>query len=213
MNISPQAADKSLTAARESLASAARTLQELESKWSIPQTDPTGLVTRALQQTRETVEHLERLLIVAQASGSQDTAGTSNSSSDANSAALVLIVDDDPDGAFMLEQALAKGGYRTDVARDGLAGLARAKQPDVSLVLLDVMLPGLDGFEVCHRLRNEPATAKLPVIMISAKGREEDRATGLRLGANDYMAKPLRLAEVLEKVGSVLKESSRSTHG
>ncbi|MFP3853108.1 MAG: response regulator [Anaerolineales bacterium] len=118
----------------------------------------------------------------------------------------VLIVDDDPDGAFMLEQALIKGGYETEVAHDGLSGLAKARAQDIGLVLLDVMLPGIDGFEVCNRLRSEPATADLPIVMISAKSRPEDRETGLKLGANDYLSKPLRLAEVLEKTNELIRK-------
>lgn len=113
--------------------------------------------------------------------------------------AKILIVDDDPDGAFMLDQILTKNGYMTEVAYDGLSGLAKARGKDVGLVLLDVMLPGIDGFEVCNRLRSDPATENLPIVMISAKSRPEDVETGMRMGANDYMTKPLSLAEVLEK--------------
>lgn len=116
----------------------------------------------------------------------------------------VLIVDDDPDGAFMLDQVLAKGGYETLIVHDGLSGLRTAKQEPISLILLDVMLPGMDGFEVCRRLRSDPATSQVPIIMISAKSRPEDRETGLKMGANAYMSKPLRLAEVLDKVGELL---------
>ncbi|MDX1600162.1 MAG: response regulator, partial [Anaerolineales bacterium] len=116
----------------------------------------------------------------------------------------VLIVDDDPDGAFMLEQVLAKGGYETLLVHDGLSGLQKAKQEPVSLILLDVMLPGMDGFEVCRRLRSDSETADLPIIMISAKSRPEDRETGLKMGADEYMSKPLRLADVLDKVGELL---------
>lgn len=121
----------------------------------------------------------------------------------------VLIVDDDPDGAFMLEQVLVKGGYETEIAHDGLSGLAKAKSPDIGLVLLDVMLPGMDGFEVCHRLRSDGATAELPIVMISAKSRPEDKETGRRMGANAYMTKPLSLAEVLEKVADLILEAEQ----
>ncbi len=121
---------------------------------------------------------------------------------------MVLIVDDDPDGAFMIEQVLAKGGFRTEIAPDGLSGLARAKAEDVGLVLLDVMLPGMDGFEVCHRLRSDPATADLPIVMISAKSRPDDIDTGLRMGANAYLTKPLRLAEVVEQVKELMVNAS-----
>ena len=118
----------------------------------------------------------------------------------------VLIVDDDPDGAFMLDQALTKGGYLTEVAHDGLSGLAKARSEDIGLVLLDVMLPGIDGFEVCNRLRSDPKTRDLPIVMVSAKSRPEDQETGLRMGANDYLTKPLRLAQVLEKVNEFMNK-------
>ncbi len=121
-------------------------------------------------------------------------------STETKAAVTVLIVDDDTDGAFLLEQALHKGGYETLVAHDGLSGLKIAKSSEVSLVLLDVMLPGMDGFEVCRRLRAEPATSELPVIMISAKSRPEDRETGLKMGADAYMFKPIGLAELLDMV-------------
>lgn len=121
-------------------------------------------------------------------------------STDGEATATVLIVDDDTDGALLLEQALHKGEYETLVAHDGLTGLKLAKSTEVSLILLDVMLPGMDGFEVCRRLRAEPTTADLPIIMISAKSRPEDRETGLRMGANAYMHKPIRLGELLEMV-------------
>lgn len=118
----------------------------------------------------------------------------------------VLIVDDDTDGAFMLDQALTKGGYVTEVAHDGISGLAKARSADIGLVLLDIMLPGIDGFEVCNRLRSDPQTRDLPVVMISAKSRPEDQETGLRMGANDYLTKPLRLAEVLDKVSEFIEK-------
>lgn len=122
----------------------------------------------------------------------------------------VLIVDDDPDGTFMLEQVLSKGGYETESATDGLSGLNKAKAADIGLVLLDVMLPGMDGFEVCRRLRSDPATADLPILMISAKSRPEDREIGLRMGADEYLTKPLRLAQVLEKAEELMNKSRRT---
>lgn len=125
---------------------------------------------------------------------------------EATAKGTVLIVDDDPDGAQLLEQALIKNGYRTLVAHDGLSGLKMAGSPEVSIVLLDVMLPGLDGFEVCRRLRAEPASADLPIIMLSAKSRPEDREMGLKMGADQYLNKPVRLAEVLELVSAHIGE-------
>lgn len=120
--------------------------------------------------------------------------------------ARILVVDDDPDSAFMLEQAVIKAGYETVIAYDGLTALSRARDEHVVLVLLDVMLPGMDGYEVLRRLRSETATADLPIVMVSAKSRPEDIETGLRLGANEYLVKPLRLADVVACVRDQIGE-------
>lgn len=120
--------------------------------------------------------------------------------------ARILVVDDDPDSAFMLEQAVGKAGYATVTAYDGLAALSKARDDSVILVLLDVMLPGMDGYEVLRRLRAEPPTADLPIVMVSAKSRPEDIETGLRLGASEYLTKPLRLADVVESVRKLVGE-------
>lgn len=119
----------------------------------------------------------------------------------------ILIVDDDPDGAFLLEQVLLKAGYHVRIAGNGLEGLSLARQKGIALILLDVMLPGLDGFEVCHRLRDDPATAKTPIVMISAKSRPEDREMGLKLGANAYMTKPLGMNDVVQSVARFMKST------
>jgi CheY-like chemotaxis protein len=124
----------------------------------------------------------------------------------------VLIVDDDPDGAFLLEQVLVKAGFHVRIAGNGLEGLALARQSEVAVILLDVMLPGLDGFEVCHRLREDPATASTPIVMISAKSRPEDRAMGLKVGASEYMTKPLGMNEVVETVTRYMEMGKEGTH-
>jgi len=76
----------------------------------------------------------------------------------------------------------------------------------VDLVILDILLPGIDGFEVCHRLRSAPETASTPVIMVSAKSREEDRATALRIGADAYFGKPLGVAELMTAIENLLED-------
>lgn len=124
--------------------------------------------------------------------------------------AKVLVVDDDPDSAFMLEQAVSKAGYGTLTAYDGLTALSRARDEQVALILLDVMLPGMDGYEVLRRLRSEPATSDLPIVMVSAKSRPEDIETGLRLGADQYLTKPLRLADVVTCVRDLVGEPSET---
>jgi DNA-binding response OmpR family regulator len=103
----------------------------------------------------------------------------------------ILIIEDDPSVLKATSYILEKEGYQVLTAQDGLDGLKKAKQDNPDLLILDVMLPGIDGFEICHSLRNEPQTAELPIIMFSAKGQESDKATGLKVGANEYLVKPV----------------------
>jgi CheY-like chemotaxis protein len=117
---------------------------------------------------------------------------------------LILVVDDDPDGVILMDQFLSRSGYETVIARNGFEGLTMARNQQVGLVLLDVMLPGMDGFEVCQRLRETPATSTLPIVMISARGRMRDRASGLRVGANEYLTKPIELPQLKNTVEKFL---------
>lgn len=120
----------------------------------------------------------------------------------------VLVVDDDRSVARFLQDALETEGYQVMVAANGLQGLLSAQQEGPDLVILDVMLPGLDGFEVCHRLRSDPQTSHLPIIMYSGKGRENDRLTGEKVGANEYLIKPIDLEEILAKMESLLQSQT-----
>src|SRR3990172_6689741 len=88
--------------------------------------------------------------------------------------ATILVVEDDPDSGELMAQILEIEGYRVERAPSGLQALNKADSPAIDLILLDVMLPGVDGFEVCHRLRQEPATAKKPIVLVSAQGRRAD---------------------------------------
>lgn len=119
--------------------------------------------------------------------------------------ANILVVEDDPDSAELMSQILEIEGYRVKRSPSGLKALEQASNGDIDLILLDVMLPGVDGFEVCHRLRQEPPTASLPILMVSAKGRREDIDTGLRVGANAYMTKPLSRHDLLSTVKKLLE--------
>ncbi len=120
----------------------------------------------------------------------------------------ILVVDDNPQAATLLEYALQEEGYEAVKALNGLEGLKLAKTERVDLVILDILLPGIDGFEVCHRLRAAPETATTPVIMISAKAREEDRATALRIGADAYFGKPLGMSELMKAIENLLEEGN-----
>jgi two-component system phosphate regulon response regulator PhoB len=119
---------------------------------------------------------------------------------------LILVVDDEPDLVATLEYNLQREGFDTRRALDGNAALqeaARAPVPD--LVLLDLMLPGLSGLEVCRRLRAREATRDVPVIMLTARDAEVDRVVGFELGADDYVTKPFSVRELVLRVAAVLR--------
>jgi DNA-binding response OmpR family regulator len=116
----------------------------------------------------------------------------------------VLIVDDEPSIAMSLEFIMEKQGYETHVVGDGAEALRRIEEAPPDVVLLDVMLPTYDGFEVCRRIRERDEWADLKVLMITAKGREEDVKRGLALGANGYVTKPFAIKDVVAKVEGLL---------
>ena len=116
----------------------------------------------------------------------------------------ILIVDDNPDVVEITREELLACNYEVITASNGLEGLNKAERENPDLVILDIMLPGIDGYEVCHRLRSKSRTAELPILMYSAKVRESDRQMGLRMGANDYVAKSLDSAPDLVRRVEVL---------
>ncbi len=119
----------------------------------------------------------------------------------------ILVVEDDPSIRLGLEDTLIAKGYEVDVVSRGGEGAERAQTGRYDLVVLDVMLPDIDGFEVCRRIRGNKASRSLPVIMLSARGAEIDRVRGLELGADDYVTKPFSLMELLARVASVLRRA------
>jgi DNA-binding response OmpR family regulator len=119
----------------------------------------------------------------------------------------VLVVEDEPDIRDLLAFHLERGGYQVTRAATGPEALRQLRAAPPDLVILDLMLPEMDGLEVCRRLRAEPATAALPVIMLTAKGDEVDRVVGLELGADDYVVKPFSPKEVLARVRAVLRRA------
>lgn len=124
----------------------------------------------------------------------------------------VLIVEDDPDIAEGLRYNLEREGLDVRVAETGEQGLAAALDPKgaPALVILDLMLPGMSGSELCRRLRREPATRRTPIIMVTARASEADRVAGLDLGADDYISKPFSVRELLARVRAVLRRSDES---
>jgi DNA-binding response OmpR family regulator len=120
----------------------------------------------------------------------------------------ILVVEDDPSIRMGLEDTLTAKGYEVEVVGRGGDGAERAIAGRFDLVVLDVMLPDIDGFEVCRRIRQSRGPARrVPVIMLSARGAELDRVRGLELGADDYVTKPFSLMELLARVASVLRRA------
>ncbi len=116
----------------------------------------------------------------------------------------ILIVDDEPAVTDLLEYNLKKAGYAVLTASDGLQALQTARTSQVDMILLDVMIPEMDGMDVCRELRKSCAT---PIIMITARGEEVDRVVGLELGADDYICKPFSIRELLARIKAVLRRS------
>ncbi|MFP5238661.1 MAG: response regulator [Acidobacteriota bacterium] len=120
----------------------------------------------------------------------------------------VLLVEDDEDILQLLEYNFQNAGFAVTASRDGLDALARIRRQRPDLVLLDIMLPGADGFEVCRSIKRDPKTAQVPVIMLTARGEEVDRIVGLELGADDYVVKPFSPRELILRARAVLKRLS-----
>jgi two-component system, OmpR family, alkaline phosphatase synthesis response regulator PhoP len=123
----------------------------------------------------------------------------------------ILVVEDDHDIACLIVHYIEKAGWQADVAASGPQGLAQARQMTPDCVVLDVMLPGMDGLEVCRALRGEAATAAIPIIMLTARAEETDRIVGLELGADDYVSKPFSPGELVARIRALLRRAQRTT--
>jgi DNA-binding response OmpR family regulator len=122
----------------------------------------------------------------------------------------VLIVEDEPDIRALVVHHLKREGYQVSAASSGEEALRQVQAAPPDLVILDLMMPAMDGLEVCRRLRQDPATAMLPIVMLTAKGDEVDRVLGLEIGADDYVVKPFSPKELLARVRAVLRRSRPS---
>ena len=123
----------------------------------------------------------------------------------------ILIVEDEADIRELLRFNLEREGFSVLEAADGNEGLKLARQHMPDLMLLDVMLPGFDWFEVCRRLGAQSETANIPVLMLTARGEEMDRVVGLSLGADDYVVKPFSVRELMLRIRAVLRRGTRSS--
>ncbi|MEG6522473.1 response regulator transcription factor [Desulfotomaculum sp. 1211_IL3151] len=119
--------------------------------------------------------------------------------------ARILVIDDDPKITAMLRRVLTYEGYRVEVANDGYTGMNMVKASPPELLILDIMLPGLDGWEICQKFRKENFT---PILILSARDEVENKVKGLNLGADDYLGKPFALAELMARVQALLRRGT-----
>jgi len=126
------------------------------------------------------------------------------------SGSLILVVEDEADIRELVSYNLTKAGYQVVSVATGEEGLAAAESPPPDLVLLDLMLPGIDGLNVCRRLKANPGTASTPIVMLTARGEESDIVTGLNLGADDYITKPFSPRIMIARVQAVLRRAAAS---
>jgi twitching motility two-component system response regulator PilH len=117
---------------------------------------------------------------------------------------LVLIVDDSPTELHVMQKALQKVGYRTAAAADGAEGIRMAREMAPDLIFMDVVMPGMNGYQATRTLANDPKTRAIPIVMVTSKGQEADRAWGLRQGAIDYLIKPVSPDQLVEKAQATL---------
>ena len=122
----------------------------------------------------------------------------------------IMIVDDEMATLLPLKRSLEAEGYRVLEAYDGYQAIEKSKTEMPELILLDLMLPGIDGFEVCAQLKKDKLTGKIPVIMLTAKDEVRDKVEGLEIGADDYVTKPFNLNELKARIRNVLKRSRES---
>jgi DNA-binding response OmpR family regulator len=121
----------------------------------------------------------------------------------------ILVIEDDPAISRLVEYSLRHEGYEVIIATNGLEGIRKAHREVPGLIILDVMLPGMDGFEICSRLRSEPDTAQMLILMFSAKAQDIDRNTGMIVGADDYLSKPAAPAEIVSRVAKLLAKKKK----
>ncbi|MFP6663503.1 MAG: response regulator [Deltaproteobacteria bacterium] len=122
----------------------------------------------------------------------------------------ILVVDDDEDSRRLLTHLLERKGYNVVLADGGRAAINALKKTEVDVILLDVMMPLMDGFAVCRELKKDPSTANLPVILLTARDDMETRATGMNLGVQEFLAKPVNKEELFMRVRTQVEASHRA---
>jgi len=133
---------------------------------------------------------------------------------DAQRPGRVLVIEDEQDVAELIRYTLAKEGYEVRVVANGVDGLKQARESRPDMILLDIMVPQLNGWEVCRRLKQEPDTREVPVIMVTGRVEEGDKVLGFEMGADDYVTKPFSPRELLARIRAVLRRGTSSdTYG
>jgi len=117
---------------------------------------------------------------------------------------LILIVDDSPTEVFVMQKALEKHGFKTAAAENGAEGVRKAREMKPDLIFMDIVMPGVNGYQATRMLVNDPETSLIPIIMVTTKGQETDRVWGLRQGAVDYLVKPVSAQALVEKAQAAL---------
>lgn len=138
---------------------------------------------------------------------------TAPASSAVETAPRVLVVEDEPDQQELLCYNLSREGYRVATAADGRSAMEAVEDAVPDLIVLDLMLPGVDGLEVCRQVRSNPRTAGVPIVMLTAKSEDSDVVTGLEVGADDYVTKPYSPRVLLARVRAVLRTRRQSPEG
>lgn len=123
----------------------------------------------------------------------------------------ILIIDDEQDILDLLSYNLKKEGFSILTAKDGISAKEAARKTSPDLIILDLMLPGIDGLELCRFLKKDSKTASIPIIMLTAKGQEMDKVTGLEMGADDYVTKPFSVKEITARVKALLRRTKKGT--
>src|SRR5512147_1466025 len=123
----------------------------------------------------------------------------------------VLVVDDEPDIVELVTYNLSKEGFAVSSAFDAEEALAKLRKEKFDFIVLDLMLPGIQGMEICRIMRNDPRTKHTPIIMLTAKGEEVDKILGLEMGADDYVTKPFSPRELLARIKTVMRRASEKT--
>jgi twitching motility two-component system response regulator PilH len=118
--------------------------------------------------------------------------------------ALILIVDDSPTEVFVMQKALEKHGFKTASAENGEEGVRKAREMKPDLIFMDIVMPGVNGYQATRMLINDPETGSIPIIMVTTKGQETDKVWGLRQGAVDYLVKPVSARDLVEKAQAAL---------